>query len=123
MGHARRGTLRRLLGAVAGAMALLVGACQGRAPKTAETPGDAATAAPADTAAGLPPALAIARHAEELMSIPGVVGVYEGETGGQPVLRVMVLARADSIVRRVPKTLEGYPVEIEVSGPIKPMSK
>ena len=114
----------RALGGAGAALALLLAACQGRAPKTAaEAVPDSARGAAPDSASLLTPALAIARHAEELMSIPGVVGVYEGQTGDQPVLRVMVLARADSILRRVPKTLEGYPVEIEVTGPIKPMKK
>jgi len=103
-------------------VALLAAGCQSRSPETGASTG----AAPADTAAQ--PAtdqslsLVIARNAEKLMGIPGVVGVYEGETAGKPVLRVMVLSRADSTVQRIPKTLEGYDVEVEVSGPIKPMN-
>jgi hypothetical protein len=38
------------------------------------------------------------------------------------VLRVMVVARADSTLKRIPRTLEGYDVEVEVGGPIKPMN-
>jgi len=64
----------------------------------------------------------IARNATQLMGIPGVVGVYEGESQGKPVLRVMVLSRADSTMEKIPKTLEGYDVEVEVSGPVKPMN-
>jgi hypothetical protein len=113
----------RALAAAALALLVLPGvACQPRAPEPS-----ASTASPpaADSAAGggdQSLSLVIARHATELMGVPGVVGVYEGETGGKPVLRVMVLSRADSTVKRIPTTLEGYDVEIEVSGPIKPMN-
>jgi hypothetical protein len=110
----------------AAALALLVlpgVACQPRAPGSdaatgAPAPADSATTSATDQSLSL----VIARNATTLMSIPGVVGVYEGETGGKPVLRVMVLSRADSTISRIPKTLEGYDVEIEVGGPIKPMN-
>jgi len=98
------------LGALAAMLAIVVAACRGRVREAAPQP-----------APELSAALVIARNATSLMSIPGVVGVYEGASGGQTVLRVMVLSKADSTVRRIPKTLEGYPVEIEVTGPIKPM--
>lgn len=106
---------------VVAALALLAAGCQPRTPEPA-----ASTEAAPDTVAR--PAsdeslsLVIARNAEKLMGIPGVVGVYEGETGGKPVLRVMVRSRADSTLQRIPKTLEGYDVEVEVSGPIRPMN-
>jgi len=106
---------------VAGSIALIVAGCQAKAPETADS--SAPPAAPAaEHAADQSLSLVIARHATELMGIPGVVGVYEGETDGRPVLRVMVLSRADSTMKRLPKSLEGYDVEVEVSGPIKPMN-
>lgn len=106
---------------VVAAIALIAAGCQARAPEPAasSTP---APAPAAEHAADQSLSLVIARHATELMGIPGVVGVYEGETEGRPVLRVMVLSRADSTLKRIPKTLEGYDVEVEVGGPIKPMS-
>ena len=104
----------RNLRALAAAVALIAAGCQ---PHTSERTPAAAEHAPDQSLS-----LVIARNAEKLMGIPGVVGVYEGETGGKPVLRVMVVARADSILRRIPDALEGYPVEVEVGGPIKPMN-
>jgi hypothetical protein len=106
---------------IAAVVALLAAGCQ---PRTSE-PGAESTPAPAPAAEHAPEqslSLVIARNATALMGIPGVVGVYEGESAGKPVLRVMVVAREDSILNRVPRTLEGYDVEIEVGGPIKPMS-
>jgi len=102
------------------ALMLLVADCRPRVPSPA--PEIASEPAP-EPALEDSAALVIARNAGTLMAIPGVVGLYEGETQGKTVLRVMVLSRADSTLRRIPKTLEGYPVEIEVSGPIKPMKQ
>lgn len=105
----------------AAAIALIVAGCQAQprepAPASAPVTGQSQEPAPEQSLS-----LVIARNAGTLMGIPGVVGIYEGETGGKPVLRVMVLSRADSTLKRIPKTLEGYDVEIEVSGPIKPMN-
>ncbi|MBS4029603.1 MAG: hypothetical protein KGZ58_13330 [Ignavibacteriales bacterium] len=62
------------------------------------------------------------RNAEKLMSINGVVGVYVGaQTNGTLCLRVMVKELTEEIQKYIPKILEGHPVEIEISGEIKPM--
>jgi len=105
----------------AAAIALIVAGCQAKAPEPGASTSAPPAAPAAEHAADQSLSLVIARHATELMGIPGVVGVYEGEAEGKPVLRVMVLSRADSTVKRIPKSLEGYDVEVEESGPIKPM--
>ena len=69
-------------------------------------------------------ARAIELHADSLMAIPGVVGVYEGRSkSGETVLRVMLAARSAEAERRIPRRLEGYRVEIEVSGKLEPMGR
>jgi hypothetical protein len=101
----------------AAAIALIVAGCQAQPPERAPASAPVSEQAPDQSLS-----LVIARNAEMLMGIPGVVGVYEGESAGKPVLRVMVLSRADSTLKRIPKTLEGYDVEIEVGGPVRPMN-
>ena len=62
-------------------------------------------------------------HEKELMSLPGVVGLYVGlmPDGKTMCLRVM-LARPDpTLERQLPQALEGYPLITEVTGPIRPM--
>jgi hypothetical protein len=60
-------------------------------------------------------------HVDELMAIPGVVGVAIGELkDGRPCIQVLVVEQTQDLRRRLPKTLEGYPVDIVVSGVIKP---
>ncbi len=69
-----------------------------------------------------PVAQVIADHAPTLMALPGVQAVYEAALpDGNPVIRVIVLTGEDATARRIPGTIEGYPVEVERSGPIRPL--
>lgn len=69
-------------------------------------------------------AQAIALHADSIMAIPGIVGLYEGLTDkGETVIRVMLAKRSRELERKLPRELEGYRVEVEESGPIQPMAK
>ena len=106
---------------LAAVLSLLAAGCQQRASEPAATASPPPAPA-AEHASDQSLSLVIARNATTLMGIPGVVGVYEGETAGKPVLRVMVVAREDSILKKLPRTLEGYDVEIEVGGPVRPMN-
>ena len=109
-GRLRIDRLRKAVAALAvGLFALVLAVCRR---------GDTAPA-PELTAARV-----IELHAASLMSLPGVVGVYEGRGhGGETVIRVMLAAKADSTLRRIPRRLGGYRVETEVSGPIEPMHR
>lgn len=84
-------------------------------------------AAPVQTGATVPqrPIEDVVRdRAPELMKLPSVVGVYQGaRDDGSPVIRVMLAKDDPSTTKAVPKTLEGWPVEVEVTGPIRPLSE
>jgi hypothetical protein len=56
------------------------------------------------------------KHTAELMEMPGVTGVAEGESQSKPCIRVFVLDGKSEFLRRIPSTLEGYPVQVEDSG-------
>ena len=62
-------------------------------------------------------------HEDELMAIPGVVGIYVGlmDDDKTPCLRVMAVKKNQDLERQVPKSLEGYPVVIEETGVIRPL--
>ena len=66
----------------------------------------------------------LAAHDDELMRIPGVVGVYVGLLDDQQTqcLKVM-LSRPLDEPEKIPKTLGGYPVVTEVTGEIRPMGE
>ena len=62
-------------------------------------------------------------HVDDLMSIPGVAGVAIGELeDGTPCIQVLVVEKSDEIVKKIPKRIEGHPVDIIESGVIRPMS-
>ena len=62
-------------------------------------------------------------HDKELLAIPGVVGVYVGLLPDDKTtcLKVMVVKETEDLKRKIPKSIEGYPVLIEESGVIRPM--
>ncbi len=64
----------------------------------------------------------LAAHTPELMALPGVVGTYQGaKPDGSPIIVVMVAKSGAELERRIPKSLEGWPVRIEVTGEIRAM--
>jgi hypothetical protein len=65
----------------------------------------------------------LAAHQSDLMALPEVVGVYVGTRGTRrtPCIKVMLARRTFQTEQRIPQKLDGYPVVIEVSGPIRPM--
>ena len=62
-------------------------------------------------------------HDDELMAIPGVVGVYVGllDDDETTCLKVMAAEKTPELERKVPKSLEGYPVVLVESGVIRPL--
>jgi hypothetical protein len=59
------------------------------------------------------------RHTDSLLSVPAVVGVAQGESGGRPVIQVLVVHRTPELEARLPRTLDGYPVVIVETGEIR----
>jgi hypothetical protein len=65
----------------------------------------------------------LADHDQELLAMPGVVGVYVGllPDNKTPCLKIMLARKDPALARRLPRRLEGYPVVTEVTGDIRPM--
>ena len=65
----------------------------------------------------------LADHDQELLAIPGVVGVYVGMLKDEktPCLKVMLARKDSSLGRRIPRVMEGHPVLTEVTGEIRPL--
>ena len=55
-------------------------------------------------------------HEDQLLALAGVVGVAEGTSGGAAVLQVLVTA---DVPVDLPTELDGYPVEVVVTGVIE----
>jgi hypothetical protein len=62
----------------------------------------------------------LAAHTDSLMAVPGVVGTAVGRCGGAPCIRVLVTRTSDELRQRIPRELEGFPVQIDATGPIVP---
>jgi hypothetical protein len=76
-----------------------------------------------DSMAAKPIKEVITDHARTLLSIPGVVGAGEGLCKGAPCIKVFVIKKTPELEKKIPDTLEGYPVEIEETGEIKALPK
>lgn len=62
----------------------------------------------------------LAEHGTRLLAMPGVVGVAEGERpDGAPCLVLLVETRSTVLAETVPSELEGWPVEVRVTGELE----
>ncbi len=62
------------------------------------------------------------RHARRIVSLPGVVGVGEGEADGRPCITVYVAEKTAAVIGRIPTDLEGWPVVVRKSGDIRALT-
>ena len=61
-------------------------------------------------------------HVNDLMSIPGVIGVALGELDDHtPSIMVLVEEATKALKKQIPPRIEGHPVVIEVTGKIRGM--
>lgn len=62
----------------------------------------------------------LAAHNESLLTVSGVVGTAIGLRDGMPCIRVLVANSGVGRGQRLPKNLEGYPVQVELTDMIRP---
>ena len=55
-------------------------------------------------------------HTDELMALPGVMGVAEGKSQGKPCIKVFLVEMKPELLKQIPDTIEGYPIKIDESG-------
>ena len=67
----------------------------------------------------------LAAHDTQLLALPDVVGAYIGtlEDSRTLCIKVMLARGNPQVERRIPRSIEGYPVRVEVSGEIRPMGE
>lgn len=67
----------------------------------------------------------LAAHDKELLAIPDVVGVYVATLDDQrtPCLKVMLARKNAKTERAIPKSIEGYPVIIEITGVVRALRR
>jgi len=62
-------------------------------------------------------------HTPSLMAIPGVVGTGEGARDGKAVILVLISRKTPQIEHQVPREIEGYPVVLQETGPVRALDK
>lgn len=60
---------------------------------------------------------------ERLMGMPGVVGVAQGLCDGKPCIKVFVVKATPALVKAISASVEGYPVDIEETGELRPFAR
>ena len=63
------------------------------------------------------------KHADRLLAIPGVVGVAQGLCDGQPCIKVYLIKMTPELTEKIPKLIEGFPVDFEETGEIRALSE
>jgi hypothetical protein len=61
-------------------------------------------------------------HSQYIISLPGVVGIAQGNLSGKPCIRVFVIQKTPELLRQIPSHIEGYEVSIEESGEFKALT-
>ena len=62
-------------------------------------------------------------YSDRLMTIPGVVGLYQGlDDSGRTCLKVMVVQKSPELEKRIPEWIDSFRVVVEETGEIKPMN-
>jgi hypothetical protein len=62
-------------------------------------------------------------HTDELMALPGVVGTAQSLCDDKPCIKVYVDELTPELKGKIPKKIEGYAVDIEVTGEIRALPK
>jgi hypothetical protein len=62
-------------------------------------------------------------HTDEWMAIPGVVGTAISQCDGKPCILVLTAANPEHIKKRIPATVEGYPVVVQYTGEIRALDE
>jgi hypothetical protein len=62
----------------------------------------------------------LAEHTPSLMRIPGVTGTAQSLCAGAPCIHVLVVEATPELRRRIPERIEGYAVQLQVTGVIRP---
>jgi hypothetical protein len=66
---------------------------------------------------------ALKQHTDQLMNLPGVVGVAIGESEGKPCIKVLIVQKTPELANKIPSNLEGFPVVVEETGTIRALDR
>jgi hypothetical protein len=58
-------------------------------------------------------------HTDAWMAIPGVVGTATGQREGKPCILILTASNTQEVRRKIPSTIEGYPVVVQYIGEVR----
>jgi hypothetical protein len=58
-------------------------------------------------------------HTDAWMAIPGVVGTAIGQREGKPCILILTASNTQEVRRKIPSTIEGYPVVVQYIGEVR----
>jgi hypothetical protein len=62
----------------------------------------------------------LAEHSPRIIAMSGVTAIGEGRLpDGRPCIQIFIREKDPTLEARLPRTIEGYPVVVEVSGQIR----
>ena len=59
------------------------------------------------------------KYSDQWMALEGVVGTGIGEFKGKPCIKIFVTKKSKELMKKIPATVEGFPVILEVTGEFK----
>lgn len=62
-------------------------------------------------------------HTDEWMAIPGVIGTAIGQCAGKPCILVFTASDTEQVRRKIPPTVDGYPVVVQYTGEFRVLDK
>ena len=62
-------------------------------------------------------------HTNAWMAVPGVVGTGIGLSEGRPCIKVYVVEQTPELAAKIPATVDGYRVILEVTGEIRALDR
>ena len=62
-------------------------------------------------------------HTDAWMAIPGVVGTAIGQCEGKPCILILTSSNTKQVRRRIPPTVEGYPLVVQYVGEVRALDR
>ena len=64
-------------------------------------------------------ARALARVSRQVLDLRGVAGTAQGLKGGRPCVKIYIESDDDALRARLPRSADGIPVDVEVTGAVR----
>ena len=67
--------------------------------------------------------LVLNEYSSNLMELPSVVGIAQGEHDGEPCIKIFTAKKSPELLEQIPELLGGYRVIVEVTGEFRALGE